>query len=53
MVFWLMNQDIHTTVPGVKNISEIEEIAGCEGLLPIPTEHPARLRELYRLGLRT
>ncbi len=50
MVFCLMNPDIHTTVPGVKNMSEIEEIAGCVDLSPIPPEHLERLRELYSRG---
>ena len=47
MVFSLMNQDIHSTVPGVKNRAEAEETAGCVDLPPIPPEHLARLRELY------
>ena len=47
MVFCLMNQDIHTTVPGVKNTAEAEEIAGCVNLPPIPEHHLSRLRELY------
>ena len=34
MVFSLMNPDIHTTVPGVKNRAEAEEIAGCMDLGP-------------------
>src|SRR2546426_4861958 len=29
MVFCLMNRDIATTVPGVKNVAEIEELVGC------------------------
>ena len=47
MVFCLMNRDIHTTVPGVKNVAEAEETAACVDLPPIPAEHLARLRELY------
>ena len=47
MVFSLMNRDIHTTVPGVKNRAEAEETAGCVDLPPILPEHLARLRELY------
>ena len=47
MIFCLMNQDIHTTVPGVKNTAEAEEIAGCVDLPPIPEHHLSRLRELY------
>ena len=50
MVFSLMNQDIHTTVPGVKNLAEAKEIAGCVDLPPIPPEHLIRLRELYARG---
>ena len=47
MVFCLMNQDIHTTVPGVKNRAEAEEIDGSVDLPPIPENHVGRLRELY------
>ena len=47
MVFSLMNPDIHSTVPGVKNRAEAEETAGCVDLPPISAEHLARLRELY------
>ena len=47
MLFCLMNQDIDTTVPGVKNVAEAEEIAGCTDLPPIPPHHLDRLRELY------
>ena len=50
MVFSMMNQDIHTTVPGVKNVAEIEEIAACAGLPPIPEEYLERLRNLYEKG---
>ena len=50
MVFSLMNQDIHTTVPGVKNLAETQEIAGCVDLPPIPPEHLILLRELYARG---
>ena len=47
MVFCLMNRDIDTIVPGVKNVAEIEEIAGCSDIPPIPPHHMDRLRELY------
>jgi len=47
MVFCLMNRGIDTTVPGVKNVAEAEEIAGCIDLPPIPPRHLDRLRELY------
>lgn len=50
MVFSLMNRDINTTVPGVKNRSEAEEVAGCGDLGPIPANHLAQLRELYQRG---
>ena len=52
MVFCLMNPDIHTTVPGVKNVGEIEETAACAGLPPIPLHHLDRLKELYARGFR-
>jgi len=47
MVFCLMNRDIATTVPGVKNVAEMEELAACVALPPIPPPHLARLRALY------
>ena len=52
LVFCLMNEDIHTTVPGVKNQSEAEEIAGCINLPPFSTEQLTRLRELYENGFK-
>ena len=52
MVFSLMNQDIHTTVPGVKNVAEAEETAICADLPPIPPHHLERLRELYARDFR-
>ena len=52
MVFSLMNREIHTTVPGVKNRAEAEETAGCVDLPPIPPEHLAKLRELYENDFR-
>ena len=52
MVFCLMNPDLHTTVPGVKNVAEAEETAGCVDLPPIPPEHLARLQELYENDFR-
>ncbi len=50
MVFCLMNQDIHTVVPGVKNITEAEETAASIDVPPVPEHHLERLRELYRGG---
>ena len=50
MVFCLMNRDIATTVPGVKNVAEMEELAGCVDLPPIPPQYLTRLRELYARG---
>jgi aryl-alcohol dehydrogenase-like predicted oxidoreductase len=47
MVFCLMNRDIATTVPGVKNVAEMEELAACVALPPLPPPHLARLRALY------
>ena len=52
MIFCLMNQNIDTTVPGVKNVAETEEIAGCIDLPPIPPHHLARLRTLYNRGFQ-
>ena len=50
MVFCLMNRDIHTVVPGVKNTTEAEETAASVDVPPIPEHHLERLRELYRRG---
>ena len=50
MVFCLMNRDIHTVVPGVKNTTEAEETAASVDVPPIPEHHVERLRELYRRG---
>ena len=47
MVFSLMNRDIHSTVPGVKNRAEAEETAACVDLPPVSPEHLARLTALY------
>ena len=52
MVFSLMNRDIDTTVPGVKNAAEAEEIARCADLPPIPAAHLQRLQELYERDFR-
>jgi aryl-alcohol dehydrogenase-like predicted oxidoreductase len=52
MVFCLMNRDIATIVPGVKNVAEMEELVGCVALPPIPPPHLTRLRELYARGFR-
>ena len=52
MVFSLMNSDIHSTVPGVKNAAEAGEIAACVDLPPIPADHLKRLRELYERDFR-
>ncbi len=52
MVFSLMNEDIHTTVPGVKNVTEAEETAGAVDLSPISSGQLARLRELYNRDFR-
>ena len=52
MVFSIMNRDIDTTVPGVKNDAEAEEIARCADLPPIPEAHLQRLRQLYESDFR-
>ena len=46
-VFCLMNEDIHTTVPGVKNQAETEEMATCIDLDAFSPAQMARLGELY------
>jgi aryl-alcohol dehydrogenase-like predicted oxidoreductase len=50
MVFCLMNRDLDTTVPGVKNAAEIEELAACIDLPPIPPPHLDRVQWLYAQG---
>ena len=52
MVFSLMNRDIDTTVPGVKNAAEAEETARCVDLPPITEPHLQRLREMYEQDFR-
>ena len=47
-----MNEDIHTTVPGVKNQAETEEMAGCIDLAPFSEAQMTRLKELYFKGFR-
>ena len=49
-IFCLMNEDIHTTVPGVKNVAETEEMAGCVDLGAFSAAQMTRLGELYRKG---
>ena len=51
-VFCLMNEDIHTTVPGVKNQVETEEMAGCIDITPFSEAQMTRLKELYFKGFR-
>ena len=51
-VFCLMNEDIHTTVPGVKNQVETEEMAGCIDIAPFSEVQMTRLKELYFKGFR-
>ena len=51
-VFCLMNEDIHTTVPGVKNQAETEEMAGCIDLDFFSEAQMTRLKELYFKGFR-
>jgi len=50
LVFCLMNGDIHTTVPGVKNQAEAEEIGNCINLPHFSTTQMTRLRDLYHNG---
>ena len=51
-VYCLMNEDLHTTVPGVKNVAETEEMAGCIDLTPFSPAQMTRLGELYNKGFR-
>ena len=51
-IFCLMNPDIHTTVPGVKNVAETDEMAGCIDLAPFSLAQMIRLNELYSKGFR-
>ena len=51
MVFSLMNRDIDTTVPGVKNAAEAEETARCVDLPPITDGPPAPAAGDVRAGL--
>ena len=50
MAFCLMNESVHTTVPGMKNVKETEENARSVELPPIPPHHLERLRELHDRG---
>ncbi len=50
MVFCLMNREIHTTVPGVKNQAEAEETARCIDLAPFTPAQMTRLKGLYDKG---
>ena len=50
LVFCLMNRDVHTTVPGVKNQAETEEIASCIDLPHFSSSQMTYLRELYDRG---
>ncbi len=51
-VYCLINEDMHTTVPGVKNVAETEEMAGCIDLTPFSPAQMTRLGELYNKGFR-
>ena len=51
-VYCLINEDIHATVPGVKNVAETEEMAGCIDLTPFSPAQMTRLGELYNKGFR-
>lgn len=51
-LFSLMNRDIHSTVPGVKNQAETEEMAGCSDMAQFSPAQLARLTELYKKGFR-
>jgi len=53
MVFCLMNREIATTVPGVKNAEEMEELAACIDLPPLPPHRLARLQKLYNQGFHS
>jgi L-glyceraldehyde 3-phosphate reductase len=51
-IFCLMNEDIHTTVPGVKNRAETEEMAGCVDLGAFSAAQMTRLKDLYNKGFK-
>ena len=52
MVYSLMNRDIDSTVPGVKNTEEAEETARCVDLPQFPEAHLQRLQQLYESDFR-
>ena len=51
-IFCLMNREIDTTVPGVKNQAEAEEMARCIDLGSIPSDKMELLTRLYSRGFR-
>ncbi len=49
-VFVLMNSKISTVIPGVKNVTELEEAIACLGKKPLPTVALNRVQRLLREG---
>jgi aryl-alcohol dehydrogenase-like predicted oxidoreductase len=47
MLYVLMNEDIHTQVPGFKNVSEVEEGVSCVDLPPLSAADMAEIDRLY------
>ena len=47
MLHVLMNEEIHTQVPGFKNVAEVEEAVACVDLPPISPEDVAEIDRLY------
>ncbi len=46
--FCLDNPHIATVVPGIKSVTELEEIAACSGLPPLDAEDLAKVERMYR-----
>ena len=53
IIFVLMNQDIATVVPGVKNLAELEEAAACADADPLSPQAMASIAELVERDFQT